>query len=217
MKTYTGSGADATFDELALYDFGGAGPGGIPAATSDTLESPEKLAANRFREGRYYRESAYPDTGGLVQPPGPARKAGEYFSPLIRIGACRIRAIAWTQVVSRGLRAPLPPSGQPGIDGDLGPDGTILMELTDGSGGNYLEDASGRRITQTFDRPASSLVERTVNAPFRLHAVFKPNLNVPPGGSLDNTPILDPLTLDDITVVHEPLGGRRLLAWEQGE
>jgi hypothetical protein len=192
---FTGSGADATFDELALYDFGGAGPSGIPAATSDTLASPGVLADNRFKEGRYYKESGYPASGGLLQAPGPLRNAGEYFSPSISLGPCRIRSLAWTQVVPAGL-----------------PDGRILLELTDAMGGDYLKDASGKPIDQTYDRPTASPVARAVNAPFRLHAVFQPNL-----ADKNNTPVLDPLALDDITVVYEPPEGRRLLTWEQGE
>jgi hypothetical protein len=203
---YTGSGADATFDELALYDFGGAGPGGVPPASDETLASPGVLAANRFKEGRYYKESAY---AGLVALPG-ANKAGEYFSPPISLGPCRIKALAWTQVVPRGLQAPLLAGGQPGVDGDPGEDARILLELADTSGGDYLKDVAGKPIDGGFSDPASSPVQRTVNAPFRLHAVFQPNV-----ADKDNTPILDPLALDDVTVVYEPLGGRKLLAWRE--
>mgnify|MGYP001572075126 FL=1 len=216
MLYYTGSGSDATFDELAIYDIGGAGPDGIPAATLDILESPGKLARKRFHEGRYYRESDYPAAGGLTAPPGPGRRAAEYFSPLIRLGACRIRTLAWTEVVPRGLRAPLPVPGQAGVDGDPDDgdnpgDGRILLELSDASGTDYLRDVPGQPIAHAFTRPAASRAERTVSAPFRLHAVFQPNL-----ADKDNTPILDPLALDDITLVYEPVEGRRLLAWGEG-
>ncbi len=206
MTIHTGSGADATFDELAIYDFGGAGPGGIPAASDESKGSPGILAANRFKDGRYYKESIY---AGLAASAG-TNTAGEYFSPPIRLGGrCRIKALAWTQVVPRGLKAPFP-GGQVGVDGDPGPDdGRILLELADASGGDYLNDASGKPINATFRDPASSPVGRTVDAPFRLHAVFQPNLADP-----DNTPILDPLALDDITVVYEPVGGRRIVSWE---
>jgi hypothetical protein len=208
VSGYTGSGADATFDELAMYDFGGAGPGGVPAATSDTRASPGVLAAARFKEGRYYKESDY---SGPIATPG-ANTAGEYSSSPIPPGACRIRALPWTQVLPRGLQLPLPPGGQPGVDGDPGDDGRIILELADASGSDYLEDAAGQSIAQAFTSPASSPVARTVNAPFRLHAVFQPNL-----ADTLNTPILDPLSLDDVTVLYEPLGGRRILVWEQGE
>ncbi len=200
----TGSGADASFDELAIYDFGGATLPDIPAPPA-TLASPGVLAASRFKEGRYYKESDYAGLGGT---PG-LNTAAEYFSPLISLGPCWIKAIAWTQVVPRGLKSPLPAGGQAGVDGDPGSDGAILLELANDSGGNYLQDAAGHAINQTFDRPASSRVDRPVNAPFRLHAVFRPNL-----ADKDNTPILDPLALDDVTVVYEAMEGRRILSWD---
>jgi hypothetical protein len=233
MGNFTGSGADSTFDELAIYDFGGATlpppppPSILPStpASADTLASPGVLAANRFKEGRYYKESAYP-AAGLAVPVGadldgdllPDRRAAEYFSPLIHLGACRILALAWTQVVPRGLKAPFPlssPPSQPGVDGDRDDgdnpgDGRILLELADALGESYLKDAAGQPLDKTFASPASSPVDRMVAAPFRLHAVFQPNL-----ADKENTPILDPLALDDVTVVYEPLGGRRLLTWEQ--
>ncbi len=147
VPDYCGSGADATFDELAVYDFGGAAPALIPAPPA-TLESPGILAAHRFREGRYTRES------------------GEYVSPLIRLPeSSRLQALAWTALVPREL-----------------PQGEILLTL---------EDASMGRV------PA---------VPFRLHAVFHPNPQ-----DLD-TPILDPLALDDLTLVYQPAAGRRILA-----
>jgi hypothetical protein len=203
-------------DELAIYDFGGAGPGGIPAAPDATRCSPGVLAVYRFKEGRYYKESAYTS----LATPG-TNRAGEYFSPPIHLGSCRIKSLAWTQVVPRGLKAPLPPDppspappSQPGVDGDDASgdnpgDGRILLELVNASGRDYLDDLAGQPIAQTFSSPASSPVERLVNAPFRLHAVFQPNL-----ADKNNTPILDPLALDDVTVVYEPLGGRRITAWE---
>ena len=38
---------------------------------------------------------------------------------------------------------------------------------------------------------------RRISGAFRFHAVFQPNLSNP-----SNTPILDPLALDDITIVY---------------
>ena len=71
-----------------------------------------------------------------------------------------------------------------------------------------LVDVSGHPITGTFDNPAGSGVNRIVNQPFRLHAIFQPNLADP-----INTPILDPLALDDVTVHYEPMGGARIVAY----
>jgi hypothetical protein len=62
----------------------------------------------------------------------------------------------------------------------------------------------------TFMNPAASRVNRTPAGPFRLHAVFLPNLADP-----GNTPILDPLALDDVTLRYEPAGGQAILSWEE--
>ncbi len=189
IRMWTCSGAIATFDELALYDFGGADPAGIPAEPA-TLNSPGVLASNRFKEGRYYRESAYT---GLFASSG-MNRAGEYFSPLIRLGGTfRIKALAWTQVVPQEL-----------------PNAGIRFELVDAPGADYLPDASGRPIDRTFDLSRGSTVSRRVGTPFRLHAVFQPNLDP---ATLQDTPILNPLALDDVTVIYEPVGGRRILDW----
>lgn len=50
---------------------------------------------------------------------------------------------------------------------------------------------------------------------FRLHAVFQPNLNEDPslGEVKENKAILDPLTLDDISLYYEPVAGRPILGW----
>jgi len=194
LLTYsTGSGADATFDELAIYDFGGAGLDGIPPASLGTKASPGVLAAKRFKDGRYYKESVYPASGGLLTAQGPLRNAGEYFSPPISLGPCRIKALAWTQIVPQELGA-----------------GRILLELADASGNDYLNDASGKPVRNGFLDPVSSRVDRRVDTLFRLHAVFLPNLDP---AALQDTPILDPLALDDVTVMHEPVTGRRIMAW----
>ena len=89
----------------------------------------------------------------------------------------------------RGLKAPLPIGGQAGVDGDNGEgdkDGTILLELANATGVNYLQDAAGVSIDQAFSRPGLSRVDRAVSAPIRPRAAFKPN-----PFNKDNTPILD--------------------------
>ncbi len=193
VQSSTSSGADATLDELALYDFGGAelvtGTSDAAPAPQDVLDAPGVLASARFKEGRYYKESAY---GGLG---AAGNAAAEYFSPLIRLGPCRIKALAWSQVVPVGL-----------------PGASILFEFTEMPGNAYVPDAAGKPIADRFRSPTSSRVDRRVNAPFRLHAVFQPNLPNPA-----DAPVLDPLALDDVTVLYEPAGGRRISAWSAGE
>jgi hypothetical protein len=200
-----GLGADATFDEFAAYDFGGFVPEGRSA---ESLNAPADLALTRFREGRYYKESDYTD---LVDSNSANKKAGRWFSPRIDLGASRILSLSWTQVVPRGLKAPLDADGRAGIDGDPGPDGRVSLELSDLVGNGYAPDARGVLIDARFTDDVLSRINRPVSSPFRLHAVFQPNL-----ADKDNTPILDPLALDDITILYEPVGGRTILRWEEG-
>ena len=177
---------DATFDDLAIWDFG---PSPSAIAPTDTL------VQNRFKAGRFYKESDYLGLTGSGM-----NKAGEYFSPPVDLGRVRVLRLAWTRILPPGLKAPADP----------GPDGNILLEMTDAAGIDYLPDADGRLIDRAFSLPAASAVDRKVSAPFRLHAVFQPNLADPA-----NTPILDPLALDDVTVVYRPAGGRRLSSWSR--
>jgi hypothetical protein len=178
---------DATLDEFAIYDFG-PGPGAMTQAAV--------LAQTRFPDGRFYKESTY---GKL---PDPTNTAGGYFSAPIDLGTVRIRSLAWTQIVPPGLKVPADP----------GPDGRILLELTDEAGTGYLMDAAGTAIDTGFTQAQGQAVGRPISAPFRLHAVFQPNLDNPL-----ETPILDPLALDDITVVYQPVTGARVMGWREGE
>ena len=108
-------------------------------------------------------------------------------------------------MVPRGLRAPLPAGGKAGVDGDAGPeDGRIEMELSNLAGDDYATD-----ILRFVDS-AHSPVNR-IPGPFRLHAIFRPNL-----ADMANTPILDSLTLDDVTLLYDPPGGPRILGWGEG-
>ncbi len=197
-RSYWGTGPDTTLDEFVVWDFGGAdGLGGAtPAAT---LESPWEVAQPRYKEGRYYKESAYPAAGGLLVARGAARRAGEYFSAPLPLGVgSRIRAISWTQAIPPSLRAPI----DPGIDGRIG------IEFANLAGTDYAVDGKSIPMDTLWTDAAWSRIDRTVNDPFRLHAVFQPNKNDPL-----NTPILDPLVLDDITVVYERSGGIPILSW----
>ncbi len=193
---------DVTFDEFAIYYFGANNGDNAP------ITSAEDMALNRFNAGRYYKESAYV---GLFASPG-MNKAGRWYSAPIALGDARIRGLSWTQVVPPALRAtpPVPDDGKP-ENWDPGPEGRIVLDLVDGrdpEGDAWVLDASGRAVDTLFTDPAWSRVARRLDAPFRLHAVFQPNLADP-----GNTAILDPLALDDVTVVYEPMAGRRILSW----
>jgi hypothetical protein len=191
---------DITFDEFAIHDFGPA-----TGAAGDAIERTEKLAQSRFRSGRFYKESAYNSLND------PGNLAGEYFSAPLDLGpGVRILGLAWTQVVPRELRAPAGPLPE---DGDPGPDGGISFELTDPAGTGYLMDAHGIPFTRRLRRPKGSPVARTPAGAFRLHAVFQPNLD---REGLLNKAILDPLALDDLTLLYRPGTGIALLSWGDG-
>lgn len=195
-----GEGADATYDELAIYDFGGSTP---PLQASNAIfNSPNVLALQRFRDGRYTSSSTYAGLGTA------GNTAPEYLSPAIDLGRVILRALAWTQTVPRGLLAPLPPGGQPGVSGDPGVDGRIGFDLTDLSGSAHPPRPSGGAFKSYLMNPTWSRLDLPVATAFRLHAVFQANLQDP-----SNSPILDPLVLDDVTVVYEPAGGAPPLSW----
>jgi hypothetical protein len=82
------------------------------------------------------------------------------------------------------------------------------MELSNLTGTDYALDASGQAMDMTLTRSAASRVNRVPQGPFRLHAVFRPNLEDP-----NNTPLLDPPTLDDVTVLHDPPEGPGIRGW----
>ncbi len=188
---------DATFDEFAIYDFGAVNATAWAAAVT--------MTQNRFADGRFIKASAYAGLGAG------GNEAPEYHSAPVDLGRARLKRLAWTAVVPRGLRAPLRQGGQAGVDGDDGPDGRILLELADPSGQAYALDARGRPMDRIFTRSGGEAVGRWVEAPFLFHAAFQPNLEDP-----DDTPILDPLALDDVTLTYERPGGPRLLQWETG-
>ena len=192
-----GSGADSTIDEFGIWDLGSPPP----------LVLAQGLAQDRYREGRYYKESAY----GI---PFFGSKAARYYSGKIDLKVPRrIRAVAWTQVVPRGLKSPLPLTGRAGVDGDPStPDGLISLELSNLTGNAYLKDTANKPINRRFLDGVLSRVDRVVSAPFRLHAVFQPNLD-----NALSTPILDPLTLDDLSVLHDPPEGPPILSWRDGD
>jgi hypothetical protein len=188
--------ADATFDELAIYDF---------TASGDPWKKAQKLAEFRFEEGRFYKESAY---AGLQASPG-LNKAGRYFSAPIDLGPVSLKRLAWTQIVPRGLKSPAPAGGKP-EEGDPGPDGAILFEFSDIPGTGYLQDVSAQPIDLPLTIAAGHPVGRRVSGPFRLHAVFQPNLSDPL-----NTALVDPLVLDDISLVYQAGEGSPILAWRE--
>ncbi len=196
----SGSGADATFDEFAIYDFGGAGVNGSPAADQASLDSAQALASGRYEEGRYYKGGAY---GRLGDPPaGLSQDAAGYFSPLLRLpSGSRIQRVAWT------CYRPL-----------LLPDDYVEIELTGPSGAQYLDGTPGGAAgTRSTLAPAWSKDRQRWDAgcvasgPLRAHVVFR---RVTGSATVTaNTPILDSPVFDDLTLVYGPASGPRVMGW----
>jgi hypothetical protein len=150
------------------------------------------LALSRYEAGRYYKEPGYAGIGATPS----LNTAGRYLSAPIDLGRAWIRSLAWTQVVPPGATAK----------------GRILLELADASGTAYVADASGTPIDTAFTASGGQSLNRAVGAPFRLHAVFQPLLDP---ATMTQTPILDPLALDDISVTYRLSEDPLLAAWRE--
>ena len=90
------------------------------------------------------------------------------------------------------------------------------MDLANTAATDYAKDTSGASLPGFRLQDAWSPLNQKVNAPFRLHAVFQPMYSVPSATKL-NTPILDALSLDDVTVAYRPGTGSPCGAWNEGE
>ena len=189
-------GADATIDEFALYDFGGAS-GGSPADLW-TLATPGILAQVRYREGRYYK-------GAVYNPPGAgpvADEAASFVMPPIRLPkASSPRNITWTWLLPQGFSSS---------------DYYAEVELLDPSGAAYLDGNAVRSRSSlglgwTADRQ-SWKVDRSLSGSFRTRVVFHGKT---PADL--NLPLLDSPVLDDLTFLYEPQGGCRISGWEEAQ
>lgn len=180
--------ADATFDEFALYDFGGATS--LLPAPDGTLEAPGALATNRYRIGRYCRG----DTYAAVGTPLPGDAAGTWISAPLRLPpGSRLLAMHWA------FRTP----------SEL-PDDYVEPELLDESG-TYAAwtDSRASRGAGWMPGCASWHLGRTVDAPLRIRASFLRSVPL----ALD-VPITDAPSLDEVRVLYAPPGGRRVTSWE---
>ena len=167
-----GSGAEATFDEFAIYDFGQA-PGSLAV-----------LATGRYKAGRYYKGSAYTNLLDADYAPAPDQAAA-YFTAPIRLPAnAYLQRVQWTWYRPGAL-----------------PDDYAEIELVEPDGTSYLggDEASSRSTKAsgwTVDRQSWE-VNRALPGPFRAHVVFRRKTPVSP-----NTPLLDSPVLDDLSFLY---------------
>ncbi len=200
MLMCCGGGADATFDEFAIWDFGGSIPVADPADPTSFEDFapgsiPEDLASARWQEGRYYLGSAYTS----IDAPAVDDQAPSWLSGPVRLPAgSRILRVEWTFRKANDL---------PELSGDFA-EISLANEIGDG----YAGTASASRSTSAAGW--TSAVQRwnaavLLKASFRLQAVFR-RVNALP----DGTPLLDAPSLDDLTVVWIPPAGPRLLEWK---
>ncbi len=196
-------GADATFDELAIYDFGGATPlitppasnADIQPASPSTFLAVDALASSRYREGRYYKGATYAPAWG----PTVAEQAGSWLSaPLSLPKGALLRKVCWTWYRPSAL-----------------PDDYAEVELLDAAASGYLWSQAQSRSTLDGAWTAARqdwAPGRSLPGDFRLRVVFRRLAGSPTVD--DVTPILDSPVLDDLTLCYTPPGGARLLTFD---
>ncbi len=153
---------------------------------------PEVLALKRFRAGRYYKGGAL---RSFTQPPTEGEAGAWVSGPIQLPGNPVLRQVHWT------WRRPA------SLPGD---DPVVELLKSDLSSPAHLwkpEDSTSGIPTSLG---ASWRVGRSVTEPFRLRVQFSRA-----SGPMDlDTPILQSPVLDDLTLVYDPAGGPRLLAWD---
>jgi hypothetical protein len=200
---WPGTGADVTLDEFCIYDFGGYEPDGagglLPLPDVAAIQaSPDLIALDRHKRGRYYKGSSY---NGLEVPITGGEKAPSYFTAPITLPAgSRLWQLAWTWYRPTAL-----------------PTDFAELELATVDGTGYLGDEVKSRSTQgpgwSLDRQDwNPALQGPVPGAFRIHVLFR--RQTPVDG---DTPILDSPILDDITLVYLNPQRPALLAWGPGD
>ncbi len=187
--TFVGQGADATFDEFAVYDFGGAGPGGSPANPPGTV--PTVFAGTRYEEGRYYKEADYRAPGSAPLASG---EAGSWVSaPVLLPAGVRLREIRWTWLRPQEL-----------------PNDYAEVELLNLDATSHLWIPSQSRSTEasgwTPDRQ-DWVLDQVPTGSFRIRVVFRRSTPL-----ATDQPILESPVLDDLSLFYT-LPNSGLLSW----
>ncbi len=211
-----GSGADATFDEFGIWDFGGAPEEPVEpslAFTDALFDDVRVFASDRFQEGRYYRGSEVAPLPGRGRPqPG---EAPSYFTGRIGLPAGSvIREVHWTWRLPDPADYPTPMEAS-ALAGDY-PE----VDLVKGNGNDYLwspresDEVSRSSAGGAWPDPRGvqfwSVNREAPRGPFRIRVVFRRNTPLGPG-----VPILESPVLDDLTILYARQGGGWWRAWSE--
>ncbi len=174
-----GPDCHTVIDEVCICDFGDLG--------SSAVTRMGTWAAERFNDGRYYKEN---DARFLSAPMSPMLgevrlRWARWTAYLPCEGRKEIATMPFTQAVDRLLDTRLSNSA-------------VELELLDSAGS--FTSAPLQALTQ------GGAIGRTLDS-FRYRVTFKPNLP-----SLSD-PVLESPFLDDVTFAWQPASGPRILAW----
>ncbi len=204
-------GADATIDELVIYDFGGAyltadlttattfiGSVGVVAAPGDSLSAPRTLAAERYHAGRYHKGSVRAPAAGSPYDPSP--DVAWVSGPIRLPEGSRIQEIRWTWHSPTAVSSDYAEVEllQPDLSGYLGTEGASRSVLAPG-----WAPPPGRTVQ-------SWKVSGPPGGTFRIRATFR---REDPATVTDSIPILESPVLDDLTLLYLPPGGPGLLSF----
>jgi len=197
-----GRGADATFDEFGIWDFGGRAiqaDATDPSSFTDFLPGSlaQDLAAARWKDGRYYRGSEYSRIPGPLTPVVADQAASWLSAPIALPAGSRILDVAWTFRKAADL---------PVLAGDY-----AEVALANLAGDDYVgEEAACRSTLAPGWTPSLHRwgLGGISSGPFRLQVVFRRTVPLAAG-----VPVLDAPSVDDLTLRYLPPGGLRLLDW----
>ncbi len=199
-------GADATLDELVIYDFGGYsfttdlslptvadnGTTGVLAPDAAALSAPNELAIGRWQAGRYHKGSQPSPPAGSPFDPSP--DAAWISAPIRLPGGSVLQEIRWTWHSPVAL-----PSDHAEVE--------ILRE--DLAGHLWASDDS-RSVLGRASRPDSWTPGRPAGGAFRARVVFR---REDPSTVTPSIPILESPVFDDLTILYLPPGGPVLLSY----
>ncbi len=193
--------ANQVVDEFALCDFGDD-----PLHNGQALNNSTLWAADRYREGRYYKgdDGAFLSEALQATPRGPARLLSAQWTGYLPRES-RLENLGFSPGVTTARRIdPVladAPSGSP----------RAWIEV------DLLDAAAGLQTPGTALTPGATLHAQAAQARFRYRARFRTRPVDPLTGLPDplGQPLLETPWLDDITFAWQPAAGPRVLSWER--